>query len=778
MAFLDRFRNTQDADDVGQSLTASAKLVEDGAGRPTGRSRRSTDKQQMAWDHYDKVPELWFAVNYIGNALRRVRLYPAVIDDPMQPPVPLEDGPLAAKANAELDRLRGTDGTHGDYIHDSAVLLTVPGEGLMALYIDDDGYERSIVASTDELVLDDNGHWSLYDDIDAHEGVVLGDPVVNRIWRPHPRFRMKADSAFFPLETTLEELIALDQNAKGAADSWLLNGLWMVPDEINWKRDPRSPNKNGYGYSKDPYIDDFINMAVQTKKDERSAARFTPAVTKVAGKLIEQFRYQTFGRSFSPDDAARYQVLLRKAAGGIDIPLEIITGIEDLNHWNAWMIPEESFDVHLAPLMQLICGNATTAHMQPALGEVDQHVLVWFDASALTSHPGRGLEADNALRLAGIGYEAWRRYRGYSETDAATQDDIDLLKEVMAGAPAQPGSGTPGSGSSAAAAMLDVIAALAQGQQESRDHYTLRALRTPPPSEPTVNLTRELTRTDRELRMALQAASHHAVRRAIEKTGATLRPMTSVGEEVDDFHVCATIGSDAAYQLASLDEIISDAIAPVLATYGSLVAKAQRKVRKLASQYGVVDPTRDPDDPDVLQQQDSDRHAGASLLLAGLVGYVSSILFAPDKPHPVDRQQGEFSTALSVPPGIVRDALTVAGGSTIPGATDIAGTPQGGVSTGETSKQIFARVSLVPVAWMWSYGDGERKTPFEGHLALDGEEFLDWSDDKLAVRAGDEWLGTANYFPGDHLWCQCDFGPVLGKVDDGQDEEAQAEAEA
>lgn len=754
MSVFDRLRRSN------ATITAAAERIEpeDLAG---GRSRRSEPWQDEVWRYYEDIPEVWFATNYIANALRRVRLIPATQPDPEQPPVLLspDDGAVGARANAELDRLRDRSGTHGSFMFGSAMHMTIPGEGQLALYIDEeDGSENCVVATMDELRNED-GKWILKDEESGRDGEELVDPIVSRMWRPHPRFRKKPDSPMRSLRKTLEELTLLDRNARGAAKSRIPNGLYLIPDEINFKRDPRARNKNGHGYSSDPFVDEFIHMGITPMKDEDSAAAALPGVLKVKGALIDQFHYQTFGRSFAQEEQERYQVLLRRFAIGMDLPMEVVTGIQDMNHWNAWMIPDESFRVHLAPLVELICANATEVHLAPALEDIDQNVIVWYDASALTSHAARGSEADNAMRLGALSFEAYRRYKGYSEADAATEDDLKLLERLMVGKPGQPGSpGEPGAPQGAA-----LIAAVSPAASRG--------------------LARELAAIDKNLRLQLQAAAHSATWRALDKVGAKMRDaalkhpeLTSLLVDVSDRDVCSILGPERVKQLASDDVIIEDAAAPVIPLFGSLVSNAQKRVLAIARQYGYED-LELAKRKEISARQDADRERGAEVLTKSLTNYIGSVVFAPDKAVPAESQGGEYTSLLNVPPGIIREALSVAGGgapSMVTRAAVTAGlkanigvstNPMGGVATGDTVVDMMQLLDLAPTGYMWVYGDEGARASFPGHLELNEVEFLDWFDPALVIHASDAWLGTEYYFPGDHVGCQCDYAPIFTPIE-------------
>ena len=104
-------------------------------------------------------------------------------------------------------------------------------------------------------------------------------------------------------------------------------------------------------------------------------------------------------------------------------------------------------------------------------------------------------------------------------------------------------------------------------------------------------------------------------------------------------------------------------------------------------------------------------------------------------------------------------------GSATPGGAvldTVSGNVQGGVATGPTIVKAFHdHAGISPMGWQWVYGDpSTRETPFEPHRSLAGLVFTSWTDEALAASPA-SWPPVAHYFPGDHLWCQCDAAPFM-----------------
>lgn len=142
-------------------------------------------------------------------------------------------------------------------------------------------------------------------------------------------------------------------------------------------------------------------------------------------------------------------------------------------------------------------------------------------------------------------------------------------------------------------------------------------------------------------------------------------------------------------------------------------------------------------------------------------------------PDPAAPPLGEHDPTMTVPVGLVRQAMARAGGVT--GAEAVAlpaagsrlvaqgGTqPAGGLATGEVVLLTADELGAGEPMWEWQWGSlGRPRTAFDGHRRLDGLQFASYQDEALAVSGDDGWLGVSFYAPGDHSGCCCFVAPVF-----------------
>lgn len=747
----------------GRALTAAAEQLDLNDRNEAQRiKKRQQTWQKQAWDMYDQIPELWFAHNYVANALRRVRIFAATQPDQSEAPIPLdpdEDGPLAVRAALEMRRLSGDDGGHGELLHDTALQLCIPGECFLVGDIDPEtGEEAFDIYATDELLWSEKG-WSIKDGPDDKVGTPLGaSAIVNRIWRQHPRWRNWADSGMRPNIELCEDLLMRQRWSRSAGRSRLNAGAWFLPSEADWK--PAMPGSGQFGQIQgmSPFVASILDAWSAPINDEGAATAVVPAIFEMKGEFIEKILHMDFGRDYDDQAQAREEKLLQRIASGLDIPSEVITGLADLNHWTAWQVDEDTYKAHLEPLLVLMVSGYTKAFLRPAMADVVQPdpVMVWFDPSALIANPNRQDSLKDAHQALVISDEAYRRYAGFTEEDAPDDDEVQRRQE-RAVATTPNGNGSVGQPNSPAATEdANANPGAPDGEASARvrpfdGEFTQSELQAEQSlvasaAEDLRRLARQLATVDFELRQELQAVIEAAISRVAVASGQQLRQHTRGTDweialmqgNIRDRDIAAFMTPAAARSFFDFDSAVEDAMTWLVSAYTSLVAAAQTKVRRLFSRYSV-------DETALLAQQVLDRESGEAMLRSQVPELMNRQLFTP-------------SSEVTVPPELVRNITERAGGS-LGGAVEL---PDGGVATGPTAVDSMIRRGFTRAGYEWRYGDETRPGgPFPPHKDLDGVEFHTWDDDKLKVPADYAWMKISHFHPGDHKGCRCDAGPIF-----------------
>lgn len=466
--------------------------------------------------------------------------------------------------------------------------------------------------------------------------------------------------------------------------------------------------------------------------------------------------------------------------------------------------------------------------------EVIERIVVWFDPKGMLKPVDPITSSTEGISADLISSEAWRRVNGWSEDDAPKPEE-QLMRLVLHlrtydpgtttallelyGVPLDipkslPASGDTGSGSAStgktaqAAALpgltdraghaaanrvlelalerrragddLDVPALLSQvlAEQLAPAQLAIAAPAATAALPPAVDIHRNvgyrLMTLDRNLRARLVTAGDAALDRALERAGgrlrsralksSALRPLTV---DVPSRRLARTLGETVVRAVATDAELIGDdAWATLEEQFMTWGGQAQQRAIDIVNDVvGFSTAER----AQLQVRQSTSLAESWSWLREQLDALATARLYGPD-PHAPD--VGEFDPTSNVPTGLIRQALSRAGGAT--GLTEEGsspyvvldhGQPPGGIGTGELMMSTITASDAEIDAYQWDYGDAYRATSFEPHLDLDGDIFSDFTSDLLAS-AGEF---SDFYFPGDHNGCVCDIVPVIvrrGETDD------------
>jgi hypothetical protein len=311
-------------------LTASARVIQANQGSGADRLFQYESWQAEAWQSYDTLGEFQYAVEWLANAMSRVRLTAAELVPGGDEPQPLTEGPAATL----VEQLGGGIAGHAALMKSLALQLSVPGEGWLVAERADpriplDQADWSVKSTEEirpnrskdgakyEVRVDDNAWRSLHPE---------SLPV--RIWEPHPRWSWKATSAAkaaIPIMRTIE---LLNRRIIATLVSRLaMNGLLLIPQEhtIN------TPAQ--YQDAADPFVEMLIDIAGKNIREPGAATASIPIPIKFAGDGIEKWKHLTFGDGVDKELIDEREKELGRLATTLNIPAEVLKGIGATNHW-------------------------------------------------------------------------------------------------------------------------------------------------------------------------------------------------------------------------------------------------------------------------------------------------------------------------------------------------------------------------------------------------------------------------------------------------------------
>lgn len=492
-------------------LTASAAPV----ASPRADLVRNTEGwQEDAWQYHDTLGEFRYAVDWESKMLSRVRLFAAKLE-------PGQDEPTRATAGTAVDLMTGMAGGvagQATVMDGLGTQLSVPGEGYVIVE-NVDGVEQWSVRSNDEVRVA-RGRYEVLDETSAATGnqwrPLAADSLRPlRVWRPNKRYHHIADSPARAARSTMRELELVNRHIQAQYLSRLASaGVVVFPDEVTF------PAREEFADADDPFIAEWIENARTAISEPGTASGVVPMPIRVPGEYVDKIRHLDFTLQIDDKIIEKRESAIKRLATQLNIPPEVLLGMGDLNHWNAWAVDETSLKVNIAPDAELICQALTTGYLQPRLraSRVEDWAswVVWYDMSELTLRPDRSDDAVQLYDRLEINGAALRRETGFDEADKPVGDELkeQALKNIIHTLPSGAGSAlTELLGEQVVIAPAAPAAPGGQPEPPAED-------RTPPNPD----TARDTAAQARAERMAQQARELHAVRFTIGQPPELLHP--------------------------------------------------------------------------------------------------------------------------------------------------------------------------------------------------------------------------------------------------------------
>lgn len=810
-------------------LTAAATRIDLQSKEDAQLQRKVRQNWQIqAWTYYDSIPELGFAIEFMAHCAARMRLFVAVLPEigetgtPVDvhneamnvPPAVIEacDNALRDLGNGRLELSK--------MMKNLSIQWSVAGEGFLIGVEDEfvpDLFTYSI-RSISEVVVND-------DQIELREGpmtnqgvlglVALPDTtMVTRLWNPHPQYRLLAQSRMRALLDTCEDIMILRRMIRAIGRNRLAGrGLLVMPSEAQlpiFNDDDDSINGGAW-------FDEFTNSLITPIRNEGDASAVVPMVTEMAADIIKEIRWIEFTSTFDENASKIRSELLDTLATGLDLPKEVITGMADLNHWTEWAIDANTFRYHVEPHVMELTDVLTVGYLRSYLlncglpedvaNQWATRILFWHDPTELVTAPDQTTVALNLHDRGVISNKALLRVAGFSEEDAPSADEysawliskqrtwpanvslevlhginpelavppitapgtvpgIDPDKGVIIAVPAVPGSNAP-------------PPALPAGTGDAPAPPEAPLPAVPGPPVPTTaagtnRLAWSLLSMDRELRARLQVEANREMKRHLERLGtkliskvaknATLRKKIAMTHHE---HIAMMLGDEVLASSGFLTATggLNTDWADLKAKFMKLVSSTQAQSLAMVNRQGSLSDKQ----MSLAQSNNNDNIAkGWDTLKLSLDALALTLIHNPDPNVSAEDLIASIDSDSLVPAGVVRSALSVAGGALISSLKDAvfngatvpiapaAGQPNG-VALGTTIQDALTNSGSTITGYEWVHGPSDRT--FDPHLDLDGQEFVTFSDDVLESDGG--WPYVAYYYPGDHDGCLCDAMPVL-----------------
>ncbi len=782
------------------SLTAAAKRINLREPRAKAALSKTTPWQKNAWLHFE-IPEIKESLRYRGNQLAKVRLYVAVRNpsDPDGDPIPAIDPasgvpPEVAKAaEEELARLKSSVGGQPAIQRSLDINLEVCGECFLVGMAEReekvtqrDGSEKLVlvpedwnIRSVSEVEVKGSGQAPKYlvkSDENDTKGTEL-DPdrdTIIRIWIPDPQWSNRPDSTMRGLLVECQIVQLLTQQIIAHCYRALSAGILTVANELS----------SGPTVSTDPegepvdLIMDALDIALAEPIENPSgSSTVQPALLRGPGQWLTP-EYLRIIRFYDPEILAglesRIEARLVRIFRGLNLPVEKIEGHMRTTFSNAKQIDEDEYEDYLQPSSDMSNQALTYAFLRPQLAENPAVPAEWVeplfihgDPSDLFATPDTEANAKDAWDRGTISDESYRKAVGFGDEDAPEPEEL-LIRAALK------------SGRMSADVTLAVLNLLgvplevepgAAGQDPNPPAVTAAVRTIRAASRPASNdYGRRLTELDRELRSRLLTAANVAMSAALDRAANRLRtktngsPIRASLQTVPRRSWFAHLGPSLVAEAMGEEDPMAGAWDGLEDEFMAWGADAQAQARS------VVEQATGRDQSGLADQQADDLSGAWGWLLAALSTLATDRLWNPDPSAP---DIGEHDPTVMIPAGLIRSAISRAGGSaglSTSGTdawvtlTDSGSRPAGGIGTGELVRGALRDGGAQVEGYVWEYGPSFRQRPYFPHQSLNDTPFENF-DDPVLLNVTDS-LEVPYHFPGGHDGCRCDARPVILGADE------------
>ncbi len=387
---------------------------------------RSEGWQNQAWEYWNQVGELRYVATWIGNVMSRANLVAArKVGNSLQPQ---SEGP-AAEA---MEALYGGPQGQSEMLQQIGVHLTIAGE----LYITNraTGDQWNVLASG--KVTQTMGQLQADFGLEGGSQPLGPDDLVVRMWTPHPRDPARADSPVRSNLTTLAQITAYDAHISAQVRSRLAGaGILFISNEVSF---PTPPDMDPAATPADAFMALLGEAMLTPIKDPADASALVPIVAMVPTDSLGKNEHVKFWTELDANVVQMRDAAIKRLALGIDVPPEVLLGVADANHWNAWLSEESAVKAHLEPRLAIVAYALTEQYLRPALeGQVDEadEFFVIADTSSIRLRPNRSSEAIELYDRGELSGPALRRETGFQPEDAPAADEFErwLLRKIATG---------------------------------------------------------------------------------------------------------------------------------------------------------------------------------------------------------------------------------------------------------------------------------------------------------------------------------------------------------
>lgn len=413
----------------------------------------SKNKSRTAWDWYDKLGEIHYAVSRSTKVAGYAELGVYKLEPNGDIGEQVTSGMAAEIAAGLYSPYGGVRGLVERFI----TLMKIPADSYLIKTMNGTEHDGYDFVSADELIMPDPTSLvhatpgtalkrltlpgkSQWDDSEQSETIAAAE-FIGRVWRPSPRFVDLPDSPMIPLDSACELLHLLTIGLRSKLLSRLAsNGIMYIPSEVNEARSAAPTGEPGE-FHQNKVLNTLIEAAVYASRNPTAPEAAMPIFMSGPGIHGDQFKHIIMDQELYTTDMELRVELIHRILTGLDIQPMQVTGVHTGNHWAAWASSEDELRVSVRPDLETMCWALTRLVLWKQMqdrgqkpGMIAKHVI-WFDMSKAQSHQNIAEDARQMADRILISPEATRRAAGWGERDAPNPIDYIRMCGIAMGDP-------------------------------------------------------------------------------------------------------------------------------------------------------------------------------------------------------------------------------------------------------------------------------------------------------------------------------------------------------
>jgi len=505
---------------------------------------RPENWQGEAWQFWENVGELRYVATWIGNVLSRATLVAAKREGRLLVPLSGEANP----ATEAMDALYGGPQGQAQMLQLFGVHTTIAGDEYIVNRAKDDAWETLAYNKVTQLP-----GGVLQADFGTEMGPLTLDKrdLVIRVWMPNPQDPSRPDSPVRPNLSTLAQITGYDQHVTAQIASRLAGaGILFMSSDVDF---PVPPGADPSASQASRFMAVLGESMMTPTQDRSDPSALVPIVVMVPTEALGKQEHLKFWSELDDKVVVMRDAAIKRLALGMDVPPEVLLGVADANHWNAWLSEESAVKAHLEPKLATLAYALTEQYLQPAIrglvpdNEVGDYFVI-ADTSGIRLRPNRSEEAIQLYDRNELSGVALRRETGFQPEDAPlTQEQkLWLLRKIAVG------STTPEMTEAALKLLGTDLGPINVQQPAQQPPSHLRTDNAPQLEQRNAPDLNEPSHQARSQQVGLAAACDVLVYRALERAGnrlMNLHPKTDASK-MATVDVYRTLNGDASSLLA------------------------------------------------------------------------------------------------------------------------------------------------------------------------------------------------------------------------------------